>query len=230
MKHAFTLIELLVVIAIISLLVGILMPALGAAREAARQSVCASNLRNMVLGVRVYACRHDGWLPMAEPPLREFPDERHWFMNAALLQSMGVDLRKSDDRTPLGPPMEGSILICPSHADPCRWRDGTLTGYALSYGMNGTWGVGGRPDHLEQRRLGQFTSESGVMVFMDACGTAVAPGIVLYHGCPADNMDFRHRGKANVAFLDGHVEALGPDDVPMGFSNRYTPFWSTPKP
>ena len=143
---------------------------------------------------------------------------------------MGVDLRNSDDGTPLGPPMEGSILICPSHADPCRGRDGASLGYALSYGMNGTWGVGGRPDQVKQRWMSEFENESRVMVFMDACGTTLAPGIVLYHGCPNDNMDFRHRGKANVAFLDGHVEAVGPDEVPVGFSNRYTPFWSALKP
>jgi len=59
-KRAFTLIELLVVIAVIAVLMGILMPALRAARELARGSNCLANQRSLVLAYTMYADDNDG--------------------------------------------------------------------------------------------------------------------------------------------------------------------------
>ncbi len=61
--RAFTLIELLVVITIISLLVAILLPSLGQARQQARRVVCSSNLREIGIAIHVYAGDYDDMIP-----------------------------------------------------------------------------------------------------------------------------------------------------------------------
>jgi prepilin-type N-terminal cleavage/methylation domain-containing protein len=62
-KKAFTLIELLVVVAIIALLIAILLPALGRAREMGRRAQCGSNIRQIGLGLNTYAQENGERLP-----------------------------------------------------------------------------------------------------------------------------------------------------------------------
>ncbi|MDB5325812.1 MAG: type secretion system protein [Phycisphaerales bacterium] len=62
-RAGFTLVELLVVIGIIALLIGILLPALNKARTAAKDIVCASNVRSIVQGCLIYTTDWKGWLP-----------------------------------------------------------------------------------------------------------------------------------------------------------------------
>jgi prepilin-type N-terminal cleavage/methylation domain-containing protein/prepilin-type processing-associated H-X9-DG protein len=64
LSAGFTLIELLVVISIIALLVGILLPALGAARRAAQKGVCLSNVRQAGVAIYTFATDNDGSHPV----------------------------------------------------------------------------------------------------------------------------------------------------------------------
>jgi prepilin-type N-terminal cleavage/methylation domain-containing protein len=62
-QHGFTLIELLVVVAIIALLIAILLPSLGRARDRAKLTACASNLRQLGVASGVYAAEWDQYVP-----------------------------------------------------------------------------------------------------------------------------------------------------------------------
>ncbi|MDI6447615.1 type II secretion system protein [Anaerobaca lacustris] len=65
-SSAFTLIELLVVISVIAVLMAILMPALGKARELAQGAACKGNLKNYTLAVAMYLDDHDRKFPQPE--------------------------------------------------------------------------------------------------------------------------------------------------------------------
>ena len=64
MRSAFTLIELLVVVAIIAILAAMLLPAVGMVRDAAKQSRCGNNLRQVYMGLAAYGDAFEGRIPL----------------------------------------------------------------------------------------------------------------------------------------------------------------------
>src|SRR6266550_2608231 len=66
--RGFTLIELLVVVAIIALLIAILLPSLGKARELANRSYCAANIRGIIQSMIVYSNENSDAYPTVMPP------------------------------------------------------------------------------------------------------------------------------------------------------------------
>lgn len=232
-QKAFTLIELLVVISTIGLLMAILMPALGAAREQGSRVVCASNLRNLGIALQIYLDGNDNWLPAAEPRDKDdLASQQNWYLNSDLMACMGVSPQKGSDGNVVGPSAGRTILTCPSHRRPTMTREvlpdhpQEKRPYAISYMMNGTWRLSNRGGNTGcYRHLSEFRKPGKTLALCDGNGYERARGIVFYEACPKHNFEYRHKDIINTLFLDMHISSLKEEDVPMGRGNRYDLFW-----
>jgi prepilin-type N-terminal cleavage/methylation domain-containing protein/prepilin-type processing-associated H-X9-DG protein len=220
----FTLIELLVVIAVICLLAAILFPVFARARENARRTSCASNLKQLGLAALQYVQDYDG---IYAPAYNSYNNEPSSFGDGHLLGQSGVasyyDLLmpyiKSDQ-----------LFMCPSAGASMRKAANFQTGRVISdrrfsYGLaagsaaNACTGVGHSytycpapvrdsmvvhpaeafyaGDSYGRPQTGEFT----VLI----TSSSVEPG-----GTPNDPeiVHFRHLETANFLYVDGHVKAL----------------------
>lgn len=108
-NSGFTLIELLVVIAIIAILAAILFPVFVRVKEKARQTDCLSNVKQLMLSVKMYADDHDDLVPArwfdvtGLGDYTTFMDQIYPYMrNEDILECPSVAEPIFDDRSPLG--------------------------------------------------------------------------------------------------------------------------------
>lgn len=149
---AFTLVELLVVIAIIGVMVGLLLPAVQMAREAARRMSCANNLKQIGLALHNYESVNQKIPPsMCFDPVNRGSS---WSIHGRLMPYMEqnnlydqIDLSVGWSNYPILSGFRVPIYVCPSDPKGLELRDtgatGSTSGIQLNpttYGFNfGTW-------------------------------------------------------------------------------------------
>ncbi len=198
-RTAFTLVELLVVIAIIAVLAALLLPVLGDARERARASQCGARIRQLGFAILLYADERDGCFPRSQHSAFAH-GELIWAR--AVAQYLGSDDRRWTN-------LLRGVYHCPTDSRPA----------ALSYGLNVYYELGpeddygGKPATWRYREQVPRPSATILVAENDSAADHIMPNFWSSPSDVADVAHDRHRGVANYAFADGHVERRALPDV-----------------
>jgi len=190
----FTLIELLVVIAIIAILAAILFPVFAKAREKARQASCQSNLKQITLGMQMYAQDYDEMLPFS------------------VVGAAGSQLYSVYELTM--PYIKNTqILTCPS--EKLGSVDLSSLGMGIySYIPNETvmpvWIVGLSTTAPVSLAVVHKPAECAAFADGDLDETQLPANLVIW---PVE----RHNEMTNYGFVDGHVKSL--TEIPAGHNS-----------
>lgn len=214
--RAFTLIELLVVIAIIAILAALLLPALTGAKERARRTSCRSSMRQLVLGVMMYADDNDQELPTGAS--NKGPQDDHLPVLSTLTSNAIVQYSGTD-----------KMAVCPSFADYFvnRHRDaqfdereyGFVVGYNYHGGHTNTpWpAISGTNQWISPQRLtddpqlvlvsdmNDWSPAYGQTFVPHAKGGPVMQGDASNQGAGGARPDQLGAVGGNIALLDGSV-------------------------
>jgi prepilin-type N-terminal cleavage/methylation domain-containing protein len=202
-RPAFTLVELLVVIGIVALLVSILLPALGRAREMANRTKCLSNLRQIAEGIYVYVNDNRQWMPAATNTVYNYADPNStpptiWGAPNGSTNFIRSAIGRRDGRSP--------VIVCPSVT---RELAGTVVGigYAPTVMSNTNYQANAA---VLGRRIGSIPDSSRVILLDEAAARTNAalcrpmpsvPGISM--ACAITRITPRSRWSAISTFPSG---------------------------
>jgi len=219
-RAGFTLIELLVVVAIIALLMAVLLPALGRAREQSRLTVCGSNLRQLGLAVHIYAEDHDGLIPRGPDPVHPYD----FSSNILATNQLWIGTVSGDGGPPpthpgtylgLGPlyvatAREPKLYYCPS--DGKRNQEEELPRIGTERDAYGSY-VYRQLDHLPESAARGRLGDLGVNIVDGQPVRVEALALDTISRGEGQLRHLNHRGElANVLFRDGAVRRFANRD------------------